>query len=64
MSATVDQEVAALAAMQEAATIVCHRLAQCGWDSHEAASAHEHWRRAWLRWAALHDDRHGGETRL
>ena len=64
MSATVDQEVAALAATQEAASIVCHRLSQYGWDSHQASNAHESWRKAWLRWAAIHDERHGGETKL
>lgn len=37
-------------AAREAASITCHRISQFGWDSYQAANAHEAWRKAWLRW--------------
>jgi len=37
-------------ATHEAASIVCHRIAQFGSMSRQAAHAHSVWSRAWMRW--------------
>lgn len=37
-------------AMHEAASIVCHRIAQFGAASTQADEAHKHWAVAWIRW--------------
>lgn len=39
-------------AVHEAASIVCHRIAQCGWDSTEARDAYAAWTSVWLAWRA------------
>jgi hypothetical protein len=40
---------------QDAASAVCHRIADCGHGSREAVLAYEEWRRAWLAWADAFD---------
>lgn len=37
-------------AMQEAASIVCDRIAQFGHGSRSAYEAHDRWRAAWIAW--------------
>lgn len=37
-------------AMHEAASIVCHRIAQFGASSTQADEAHKRWAVAWIRW--------------
>ena len=40
-----------MAAMHEAASIVCHRIAQFGSGSLAARDAHQRWAMEWLAWA-------------
>ncbi len=45
------ETIEAMVPMYEAASIACHRVAQCGWDSQEARDAHQQWARLWLEWS-------------
>ena len=60
-SAADDPESRAFEQVSEAARIVCHRAQQFGFRSTEIQSAHEVWRRAWLRWSDIYDECHAGK---
>ncbi len=56
-----DLESRAFDQVSEAARIVCLRAQQFGFRSTEIQSAHEVWRRAWLRWSDIYDECHAGK---